>query len=83
PETIIALDAAMKANGLLEIAFGLALIVGFHTTITALIVAISMAGVVVALLWTALATGEFVDVLIRDVGLAILALGVTLLSTNR
>lgn len=68
----------MLLNGILEIAFGLA-IVGNHWTVPAVaIVAISLAATTVYLALVAVVrTGQFVDILIRDLGL--LALAVTVL----
>lgn len=70
----------MVANGVIEVGFGLALLADRYTTLAAAVVAVSIAFVVVNLATIGLASGEFVDVAIRDVGLVALAVGVTLQS---
>lgn len=83
PDALVSMEAAMVLNGAIEVLFGLALVAGVYPAIAAGIVALSMAAVVVNLLTGAATTGEHVDVLIRDVGLVVLATGVTLLSARR
>lgn len=70
----------MVVNGVIEVGFGLALLANRYTTVAAAVVAISIAFVVVNLATIGIASGEFVDVAIRDVGLVALAAGVTLQS---
>lgn len=70
----------MLANGVIEVGFGLALVADRYTTLAATVVAVSIAFVVVNLATIGAATGAFVDVAIRDVGLVALAAGVALLS---
>lgn len=72
------LDATMVANGVIEVAFGLALLANVFPTMIAGVIALSLLGVVANLALEAALTGRFVDVLIRDLGLAALAVGVTL-----
>lgn len=74
----IPVDLTMVLFGLSELPVGLLLILDRFTALAAGIVAVSMAGVVVDLAVAALQTGRFVDVLVRDIGLAVLATGVTL-----
>lgn len=68
----------MLASGAVEVGFGLALLADRYTAVAATVVALSIAFVVVNLATVGLATGAFVDVAIRDVGLAALATGVAL-----
>lgn len=70
----------MVANGVVEVGFGLALLVDRFTTFAAAVVAVSIVFVVVNLATIGLASGAFVDVAIRDVGLVALAVGVALQS---
>ncbi|WP_458210025.1 DoxX family protein [Haladaptatus sp. NG-SE-30] len=74
------LGLSMVLNGVVEMVFGVALLVRFYTPLVAGITALSLAGVVVNLIIGALQTGQFVDVLIRDIGLTLFAFGVTLRS---
>ncbi|WP_458190517.1 DoxX family protein [Haladaptatus sp. NG-WS-4] len=74
------LGLSMVVNGVVEIAFGVALVVRFYTPLVAGITALSLAGVVLNLAIGAVQTGQFVDVLVRDLGLTLFALGVTLRS---
>ncbi|MFB6218629.1 MAG: DoxX family membrane protein, partial [Halobacteriaceae archaeon] len=78
----LSLEAFMLANGVAEVLVGAALVGGVYTTLAAAVVAASMAGVVLDVAWVAAASGRFVDVLVRDVGLLALAVGVTLLSAR-
>lgn len=78
----LSLEMLMRANGVAELLVGAALLVGVYTTVAAAIVAVSMAAVVLDLAWVATASGRFLDVLVRDVGLLALAVGVTLLSAE-
>lgn len=70
----------MVVNGVIEVGFGLALLADRYTTFAATVVALSIAFVVVNLVTIGLASGAFVDVAIRDVGLVALAAGVALQS---
>jgi uncharacterized membrane protein len=72
----------MVVSGALEIGFGLALVADRYTTLSATVVALSIAFVVVDLATIGLATGLFVDVALRDVGLVALAVGVALQSAS-
>lgn len=72
----------MVANGVIEVGFGLALVVDRYTTVAAVVVALSIAFVVVNLASIGVVSGEFVDVAIRDVGLVALAAGVALQSAG-
>lgn len=83
PEPLLPFERAMMINGVFELLFGVALLVGFYTTVTAGIIALALISIVINLLTGAVMTGEFVDVLIRDIGLLALAIGVTLLSAQR
>lgn len=74
----ISMDATMVANGVIEVGFGLVLLADRHTAVAAAVVAISLLGVVANLALVAVVSGQFVDVLIRDLGLAALATGVTI-----
>lgn len=72
----------MVANGAIEVGFGAAIVADRYTTVAAAVVALSIAFVVVNLATIGVATGAFVDVAIRDVGLVALAVGVTLQSAG-
>ena len=72
----------MVASGAAEVGFGLALVADRYTTLSATVVAVSIAFVVVNLATIGLATGRFVDVALRDVGLVALAAGVALQSAS-
>lgn len=78
----VSLDVTMVVFGVTEVPFGLALLADRWTTIAAGIVAISMLGTVgnLAIAWVQ--TGKFADTLIRDLGLFVLAVGVTLQSAG-
>lgn len=83
PETLVAFEVAMMVNGVFEVLFGLVLIAGLYTAMTAGIVALSLTAVVFDLLTGVATTGKFVDILIRDIGLLALATGVTVLAAKR
>lgn len=71
--------AFMLLNGLLEPPFALALLADRYTVFAAAFVTVSLVATVAYLAVAALLTGgAFVDVLVRDVGLAALAASVTL-----
>lgn len=74
----------MLLNGVLEPPFALALILDRYTTFAAAFVTVSLAVTVVYLTIAAVLTGgAFVDVLVRDIGLAALAGSVTLRAARR
>ncbi len=74
----------MLVNGVLEPPFALALLLDRYTTFAAAFVTVSLSVTVVYLAVAALLTnGAFVDVLIRDVGLAALAASVTIRAAGR
>lgn len=76
----VSMDLTMVANGVVEVGFGAAIVADVYTTIAAAVVAVSLAGVALYLVVVAVTTGEFLDVAIRDVGLTMFAIGVTLRS---
>lgn len=82
PEAVISFEGFMVINGVLEVLFGLVLLLDRYTPLVAGVVALSLAAVVFNLAVGALTTGKFVDILIRDLGLTILAVGVTLESVR-
>lgn len=74
----------MLLNGVLEPPFALALILDRYTTFAAAFVTVSLSVTVGYLAIAALLTnGAFVDVLIRDIGLAALAATVTVRAARR
>jgi uncharacterized membrane protein YphA (DoxX/SURF4 family) len=74
----------MLLNGVLEPPFALALILDRYTTFAAAFVTVSLSVTVGYLAVAALLTnGSFVDVLIRDIGLAALAATVTIRAARR
>jgi threonine dehydrogenase-like Zn-dependent dehydrogenase len=74
----------MLLNGALEPPFALALLADRYTVFAAAFVTVSLAGTVAYLAVAALLTGgAFVDVLVRDVGLAALAASVTIRAAAR
>lgn len=75
----VSLTLTMVIFGLSELPFGILLIIDRYTLGAAVIVALSMAGTVIDLAIAALQTGKFVDILIRDFGLLVLATGVVLI----
>lgn len=76
------LGPTMAANGLLELPFGVAILLDRYTAPAAAVVTVSLAGVLVNLAVYSLATGLGLDVLVRDLGLLFLAAGVTLQSAG-
>lgn len=72
----------MLLNGVLEPPFALALLADRYTTFAAAFVAASLLATVCYLAVVGLRTGLFVDVLIRDVGLAALAVAVAVRSAT-
>ena len=78
PTGILALDPAFVLFGVSEVLFGTLILTDWHTPTIAILTALSLLGVVVNL---AIAIGQgqpFVDVLVRDIGLTVLAAGVAL-----
>lgn len=63
----------MLVNGVLEVGFGLAIVAGRYTAVGAGVAAVSLTATVAYLGLVALLDGRFLDVLVRDVGLAMLA----------
>lgn len=78
PVGLAPLDATFVLFGVSEVLVGLLLVIGWHTPSVALLTALSLLGVV-ANLAVGVAVGEpHADVLIRDIGLVVLATGVAL-----
>lgn len=82
PSAVISFEQAMVLNGVLEVLFGVVLLWGVLTSVVAGIVFLSLLGVVANLALVAVTTGQYVDILIRDLGLTALALGVTIQSAT-
>lgn len=82
PDAVISFKGFMVINGVLEVLFGLVLLLDCYTPLVAGVVALSLAAVVLNLAIGTLTTEKFVDILIRDLGLTILAVGVTLESVR-
>lgn len=78
----LSVEWTMVAFGVSELPFGLALIGGYYTTLSAVVVAVSMLGTLVDLgiLWVQ--TGAGVAVAIRDFGIFVLAAGVAIRSAD-
>lgn len=74
----VPVDATMVAFGLSEVPVGLLLVADRYAALAAAVVAVSMLGVVANLALGAVAGERVVDVLVRDLGLFVLATGVTL-----
>lgn len=74
----VSITLTMVVFGLSELPFGVLLIIDRYTLAAAVIVASSMAGTIINLAIAALQTGRFIDILIRDFGLLVLAVGVVL-----
>lgn len=70
--------ASMVVFGLTEVVVAPFLVLDRYAAIAATVVAVSMAGVLVDLIVLIAQTGEGADVLIRDLGLLVLATGVAL-----
>jgi hypothetical protein len=64
--------------GVSEVVFGLLLLADWHTPTIAALTALSLAGVVLNLFIGVLLGQPWVDVLVRDLGLTLLAFGVAL-----
>lgn len=83
PTAILPLDLTFVLFGITEVAFGLLLLVDWHTPTVAALTALSLAGVVGNLV-IAVAIGDpYADVLIRDVGLTLFAFGVGVHAASR
>jgi hypothetical protein len=79
PWLVVSPVAFMLINGVLEVGFGVAIVADRWTVFAAGVAAVSLSATVGYLALVAvLADGLFVDVLVRDVGLAALAWAVTL-----
>lgn len=74
--------ATMQAGGLGEAVFGLLILADRYASIVAALAALSLLAVVLNLAVLALQTGEAVDVLIRDVGLTLMAAALAVLSAR-
>lgn len=68
----------MFINGVLEPPFAIALLADRYTVFAAAFVALSLAATTLYIGFQGLLTGQFVDVLIRDLGLTALAVTVTI-----
>lgn len=76
PVGLLPLDPTFVLFGVSEVLFGLLLFLDWHTPTVAFLTALSLLGVV-GNLGIGLAVGEaYADVLVRDLGLTLLALGV-------
>lgn len=78
PTTLLPLDPVFVLFGVSEVIFGGLLLAGVHRQTVAALTALSLLGVVINLAMAALAGAPVVDVLIRDLGLTVLAAGVAL-----
>lgn len=68
----------MLINGVLEPPFAIALLADRYTVYAAAFVTVSLAATTLYIAFLGLATGRFVDILIRDLGLTALAATVTI-----
>lgn len=82
PTALVPLDPTFVLFGVSEVLFGLLLIAGWHVPTVAVLTALSLAGVVVNLAVGVMVGEPVVDVLIRDLGLTVLAFGVALQSAK-
>lgn len=73
-----AVDASMVVAGLTELPFGLALVLDRYARLSAVVVTLSLLGTSVGLAVLVLETGRGGDVLVRDLGLFVFALGVSI-----
>lgn len=73
PWLIVSPTTFMLVNGYLEVGFGLALLLDRYTAFASFVVAVSLTATVGYLALAFALSGEFGDVLVRDVGLAGLA----------
>lgn len=82
PTGIAGSAPAMQAGGVGEVLFGLLILADRWVSVVAALAALSIVAVVVNLAVLALQTGEAVDVLIRDLGLAFMAAALAVLSAR-
>ena len=73
PWLVVSPVVFMLTNGVLEVGFGLALLADRYTAFAGLVAAVSLTATVGYLLVVWLLSGQFGDVVVRDVGLAGLA----------
>lgn len=73
PFIVVSPTEFMLANGWLEIGFGLALLLDRYVTVSSLVAAVSLTATVLYLAVVWAGSGQFGDVVARDVGLAGLA----------
>lgn len=78
PTGLLPLDPTFVLFGVSEVLFGLLLLANWHTPTVATLTALSLLGVVVNLALGVTVGEPYVDVLIRDIGLTLLAFGVAL-----
>ena len=84
PWLVVSPVAFMLANGVLEVGFGLAVLADRWTAVAAGVAAVSLSATVAYLAVVAVVEGGlFLDVLVRDVGLAGLAWAVTIDALRR
>lgn len=76
PLLVVSPVVFMLINGWLEIGFGLALLADRYVAFSAAVAAVSLSATILYLLVVWATTGQFGDVLARDIGLAALALAV-------
>lgn len=81
----ISIKLTMVLFGLSELPVGIVLIADRYTTVAGTVVALSMIGTILNLAIAALQTGRFIDILIRDFAVLVLAISVTVqsMSTNK
>lgn len=78
----ISIELTMVVFGLSELPVGIALVIDRYTTVASAIVALSMIGTVLNLAIAVFQTGRFIDILIRDLAVLVLAIGVTVRSLS-
>lgn len=78
PTALVGLDPTFVLFGVSEVVFGLLLLADWHTPTVSALTALSLAGVVINLGLGVLLGEPWVDVLVRDLGLTLLAFGVAL-----
>jgi uncharacterized membrane protein YphA (DoxX/SURF4 family) len=83
PALVVSPTTFVLANGWLELVFGLALLLDRYTLFAAFVAAVSLSVTVAYLAVVWLTTGQFGDVVARDVGLAALAWAVTVDAIRR
>lgn len=83
PVIVVSPTTFVLVNGWLELVFGLALVLDRYTLFAAFVAAASLSATVVYLAVVWLTTGQFGDVVARDVGLAALAWAVTVDALRR